>query len=131
MNRGEVYDARLVPVEGSEQGGTRPVVVVSRDAIHHYSAIALIIPFTTARPNRRLYPSHVLIQAPEGGLTSDSIALAEQCRVLSQTRLVRLRGALSPNPWPKSPKPSPSPSTSINFLSVLLIRVHPWLDSSS
>ncbi len=25
MNRREVYDARLEPVEGSEQGGTRPV----------------------------------------------------------------------------------------------------------
>lgn len=27
MNRGEVYDARLEPVEGSEQGGTRPVII--------------------------------------------------------------------------------------------------------
>ena len=30
MKRGEIYDARLEPVEGSEQGGTRPVIVVSR-----------------------------------------------------------------------------------------------------
>jgi mRNA interferase MazF len=29
MKRGEVYDARLEPVEGSEQGGTRPVIIVS------------------------------------------------------------------------------------------------------
>jgi|GEM_PF-6975284 Growth inhibitor len=34
MNRGEVYDARLEPVEGSEQGGTRPFIIVSRDS--HY-----------------------------------------------------------------------------------------------
>ena len=27
MKRGEIYDARLEPVEGSEQGGTRPVVI--------------------------------------------------------------------------------------------------------
>ena len=26
MKRGDVYDARLEPVEGLEQGGTRPVI---------------------------------------------------------------------------------------------------------
>jgi len=31
MRRGEVYDARLDPTEGSEQAGIRPVVIVSRD----------------------------------------------------------------------------------------------------
>ena len=30
MIRGDVYDARLDPVEGSEQRGSRPVVIVSR-----------------------------------------------------------------------------------------------------
>ena len=34
MRRGDVYDARLDPTEGSEQAGWRPVVVVSRDAIN-------------------------------------------------------------------------------------------------
>ena len=29
MKRGEVYDARLEPTEGSEQGGIRPVIIVS------------------------------------------------------------------------------------------------------
>jgi mRNA interferase MazF len=37
MKRGEVYDARLDPVEGSEQRGSRPVVIVSRDAINESS----------------------------------------------------------------------------------------------
>ena len=32
MRRGEIYDARLEPIEGSEQGGTRPVIIVSRKA---------------------------------------------------------------------------------------------------
>ncbi len=34
MKRGELYDARLEPTEGSEQGGIRPVIVVSRDVIN-------------------------------------------------------------------------------------------------
>jgi mRNA interferase MazF len=39
MKRGEVYDVRLDPVEGSEQRGSRPVMVVSRDAINESSPV--------------------------------------------------------------------------------------------
>ena len=46
-----MYDARLDPVEGSEQGGTRPVVIVSRDAILGGSTVASITPLTTFRPH--------------------------------------------------------------------------------
>jgi mRNA interferase MazF len=44
MNRGEVYDARLEPVEGSEQGGTRPVIIVSRATINTYSPVVWLFP---------------------------------------------------------------------------------------
>jgi mRNA interferase MazF len=95
MKRGEIYDARLEPVEGSEQGGTRPVIIVSRDAINAYSPVVLAIPCTTYQTGKRVYPTQVLIQPPDGGLTNDSIAMADQVRVLSKTRLLRLRGMLS------------------------------------
>jgi len=32
MVRGELCQANLDPISGSEQGGTRPVLIVSRDA---------------------------------------------------------------------------------------------------
>lgn len=92
--RGEVYDARLDPVEGSEQAGTRPIVIVSRNAINAASSVILAVPCTTYRAERRLYPSHVVIHAPDGGLTADSIALGEQVRVFATSRLLRLRGTL-------------------------------------
>jgi mRNA interferase MazF len=95
MKRGEVYDARLEPVEGSEQGGTRPVIIVSRDAINVYSLVVLAVPCTTYQTGKRVYPTQVLLQAPEGGLTNDSIGMADQVRALSKTRLLRLRGMLS------------------------------------
>lgn len=95
MRRGEVYDARLDPTEGSEQGGTRPVIIVSRDAINATSQIVLAVPCTTYRQQRRIYPSQILINAPDGGLDRDSVALGEQVRVLAKTRLTRLRGVLS------------------------------------
>jgi mRNA interferase MazF len=82
-------------VEGSEQGGTRPVIIVSRDAINAYSPVVLAVPCTTYQLEKRVYPTQVLIQAPDGGLTKDSIAMADQVRVLSKSRLLRLRGTLS------------------------------------
>lgn len=95
MRRGEVYDARLDPIEGSEQGGNRPVIIVSRDAINANSRLVLAVPCTTYHLERRLYRSQILIAAPDGGLDRDTVALGEQVRALSKTRFLRLRGALS------------------------------------
>lgn len=94
MNRGEVYDAHLSPTLGSEQAGTRPVVVVSRDAINQASPVVLIVPCTSFR-GQRIYPSQVLLQAPLGGLDQDSVAMAEQVRAIDKQRLGRLRGGLT------------------------------------
>jgi mRNA interferase MazF len=95
MQRGQIYDARLEPVEGSEQGGTRPVIIVSRDVISAYSPVVLAVPCTTYQKNKRVYPTQVLINAPNGGLSHDSLAMADQVRVLSKTRLFHLRGILN------------------------------------
>jgi mRNA interferase MazF len=95
MERGDVYDARLDPVEGSEQGGTRPVVIVSRDAINAHSPVVLAVPCTSYREGRRVYPTQVLVIAPDGGLSNNSIFMADQVRVLAKSRLLMLRGRLS------------------------------------
>ena len=47
MQRGEVYWVRLNLTEGSEQAGTRPAVILSRDAINHSSPVVVICPLTT------------------------------------------------------------------------------------
>jgi mRNA interferase MazF len=91
-----VFEARLDPVEGSEQAGVRPVVVVSRDAINEASPVVVVVPCTTWRPERRVYPSQLVLRAPEGGLRVDSIALGEQVRAVAKTRLRSRWGALSP-----------------------------------
>jgi mRNA interferase MazF len=96
VKRGEVYDARLDPSEGSEQAGTRPVVIVTRDAINAASNVVVAVPCTTYHLGRHVYPSQVVVRAPDGGLTVDSVVLAEQVRAISKNRLLRRRGALSP-----------------------------------
>jgi len=95
MRRGDVYDARLDPVEGSEQAGTRPAIIVSRDAININLGIVVIVPCTTYRPTTQLHPGRVLVSAPDGGLSVDSVALCEQVRTIAKSRLLRQRGTLS------------------------------------
>lgn len=96
MRRGDVYDARLGPTEGSEPAGFRPVMIVSRDSISANLPIVVVVPCTSLRRGRRPYPSRVTLRAPEGGLDVDSVALCEQVRVLAKSRLLRQRGSLSP-----------------------------------
>ena len=95
MKRGDVYSVRLDPVEGSEQGGSRPVILVSRNSINTNSPTVLAVPCTTYRSGKRVYVTQVVIYAPEGGLSVDSIALAEQVRILSKSRFGEYRGSLS------------------------------------
>lgn len=95
MQRGDVFDARLSPTEGSEQAGTRPVVIVSRNAINQYGSVVVVVPLTDAANIKRIYPGHVLVEHPEGGLALDSMVLTGQVRAIAKSRLIRQRGSVS------------------------------------
>jgi len=94
--RGEVYQTRLDPVEGSEPGGTRPVIVMSRNSINVSSSVIIAVPCTTYR-RQRIYPSQVLVRTPEGGLTADSLVKTDQISALSKTRLIQRLGMVTPD----------------------------------
>jgi len=94
--RGEIYLVRLDPAEGSEQAGTRPAIVVSRDAINHYSPVIVICPLTDVKNVPELYPSDVRVQAPEGGLSKDSVVLTGQVRAIAKSRVLKRLGKLQP-----------------------------------
>ena len=44
MNCGDVYQVRFDPIEGSEQSGTRPTVIVTRNAINQSSPVVMVTP---------------------------------------------------------------------------------------
>lgn len=92
--RGDVFSARLDPTEGSEQAGTRPVVVVSRDSINANSPVVVVVPVTDATNVKRLYPSHAHLPKGQGGLKMDSVAKAEQIRAIQISRFVGYHGRL-------------------------------------
>ncbi len=86
FKRGEVWIASLDPIKGSEQGGMRPVIIFQEDTVSQFTNTVITIPLTT-NLKRISLPTCVLINAPEGGLSRDSVALCHQLRVLDITRL--------------------------------------------
>jgi mRNA interferase MazF len=94
VNRGEVWLADLNPTRGSEQAGTRPVLIFQNNVINKYTTTILAIPLTT-NLRRAPLPSCAQISQGEGGLGNDSVALCHQLRVLDKTRLIRKLGAVS------------------------------------
>lgn len=94
MKRGNVYWVRLDPIEDSEQAGTRPVVIVSRDAINCYSPVIVICLLTDASHITRRYPGDVQVAAPEGELSKDSVVLTGQVRARGKHRFGGYMGTL-------------------------------------
>lgn len=85
--------ADLNPTRGSEQAGTRPVLIFQNNSINRFTATYLAIPFTT-NVRRASLPTCVLVLQGDGGLTNDSVALCHQLRVLDKSRLRRRLGAV-------------------------------------
>lgn len=95
MIRGDVYEADLDATRGSEQAGTRPVIIVSRDAINQNSPVVVVVPVTGKENKKTIYPSQAEIREGDGGLRKNSIALCEQVRAIAKTRLSKSLGHLS------------------------------------
>lgn len=93
VKRGDIWLADLNPIRGSEQAGTRPVLVFQNDAINGFTTTVLAIPLTT-NLRRAALPSCVQIAQGEGGLSSDSVALCHQLRVLDKSRLIHKIGTV-------------------------------------
>lgn len=90
---GEIWDADLDPVKGYEQGGFRPVLIVSSNNFNDVPhGLCIGVPIT--RTDRSIR-SHIRIQAGDGGLATASLIMCEQVRSLSVSRLKRRRGIAS------------------------------------
>ncbi|WP_342506690.1 type II toxin-antitoxin system PemK/MazF family toxin [Sporosarcina sp. FSL K6-2383] len=86
IKRGDVFFADLSPVVGSEQGGTRPVLVIQNDIGNRFSP-TVIIAAITAQIQKAKLPTHVEIDATRYGFERDSVILLEQVRTIDKSRL--------------------------------------------
>ncbi len=58
IRRGDVYLADLSPVQGSEQGGVRPVVIIQNDTGNKYS-LTVLVAAIIGRINNTKIPTYV------------------------------------------------------------------------
>ena len=56
--RGDVYMADLGQGVGSEQGGSRPVVIVQNDTGNHYSPTVIVAAMTSKGDSKAKLPTH-------------------------------------------------------------------------
>lgn len=94
VERWSVWRANLDPVVGSEQGLTRPVLVISQTAINDILPVVNVLPITSRKAGRRIYPNEALLPAGTAGLTLESIVLCYQIRTLDKRRRERACGTL-------------------------------------
>lgn len=93
IRRGDVFYAELNPVIGSEQGGTRPVVVISNNMGNRHSPTVIVAAITSRVHTKAKLPTHTEVSDFEG-LDKDSVVLLEQIRTIDKQRLRRYIGIL-------------------------------------
>lgn len=113
MIRGDVFEAALDPVKGSEQSGQRPVVVVSRDALNEFLDTVVVVPFTTLREGRSVYPNQAIVRAPEGGLGSPLLRCVSKFVRFRVSDCCAHAGFFARQPWHRLTMPSVLHSHSI------------------
>ncbi len=91
--RGEIYLVSFNPTVGAEIKKTRPALTVQNDSANRASPITMVAAITS-KFEEPLYPTEVMVKAPEGGLGVDSVVLLNQVRSIDKRRLLKRLGTL-------------------------------------
>lgn len=90
--RGDIYIADLGKPFGSEQGGVRPVLVISNNVGNYYSPTILVSPLTS-RDKKSGFPAHYILRKESVPcLQKTSTVLCEQSKPLDKRRVIRYVG---------------------------------------
>lgn len=82
-----IFFVNLNPIQGSEQKGQRPVLVVSNEAVNKNLPICTVIPFSSYKRKDKVYPTELFIDKINTGLSKDSILMIQQIRTIDQSRI--------------------------------------------
>lgn len=109
IRRGDIIYCSLENIgEGSEQAGKRPAIVVQNDTGNKFSSTTIVV-FLTSK-NKTKLPTHVdLICGQDYKLLqksgySKNIALCEQVRTISKSRIIHKLGTVRPTTMTKIDK---------------------------
>ena len=92
--RGDIVVANLEPIKGSEQGGTRPVLIIQNDVLNMYAPTTIVAPITSKIYTKE-YPTNVQFFSASSGLKKESTILLNQIRTIDKKRINKKIGALS------------------------------------
>ena len=95
VNKWEIYFYNLDPTQGSEQRGTRPVLIISTDAVNHNLPVSTVLPLSSVKENDRIYPTEVMLTQSQTGLPKLSVAMLQQIRTISHERLMNKVGTIT------------------------------------
>lgn len=88
IHRGQIYFVNLDPVQGREQGGKRPVLVLSIDKINRAPLVITVVPGTKGENISRDYPTNVRVSPNESGLPIETVFLCFHVRALDPSRFL-------------------------------------------
>ena len=88
IKRGDIYIATLEDGIGSEQNGTRPVLVIQKDIGNLYSPTTIVAALTSKNTKKPL-PTHIVLPKERSGFSEDSLVMLEQIHTIDKTRLKR------------------------------------------
>ena len=91
IERGDIFMVNLNPVQGREQAGQRPVLVLSVNAINRRPLVVTVVIGTKGENIARDYPTNVRIPAAESGLPLETVFLGFQLRALDPGRFPNVR----------------------------------------
>lgn len=86
IQRGQIYFVNLNPVQGKEQAGKRPVLILSIDAINQSPLVITVVVGTKGENVPRDFPTNVRVLPEESGLSIETVFLCFQIRSLDKTR---------------------------------------------
>lgn len=95
MKQGEIWNADLNPVKGSEQSGFRPVVMLSGNLLNEHLSVVIIVPLTSQINKYKGNP--ILIPSKLNGLKKESEMLIFHIRSVSKDRLLERMGSIDPS----------------------------------
>jgi mRNA interferase MazF len=86
IHRGDVHFVDLNPVQGREQAGQRPVLVLSIDAINSLPLVVTVVVGTNGANLTRDYPTNVRVSSEDSGLPLETVFLCFQLRSLDASQ---------------------------------------------
>ena len=93
FRRGDIYLANLNPFTGSEQGGTRTVLVLQNNDGNFYCPTLIVAPMTT-QIKKLNQPTHYLIKNNRA-LAAPSMVEFEQIKTIDKSRIKGYLGKLT------------------------------------